>query len=106
MRDVDGGGQLVVVDTRVKSNSRSSPSAIASMRVSWSKLSWTRRRIGLDDVEEDVRLEPLVMGQEEIREEVVVAFVQLVEVHDGPLPRPGPRGRMASGAIPGPSIRQ
>ena len=41
----------------------------------------------LDHLEELVGLEQLVVGQEKIAEDVVLAFVELVEVHADTIPR-------------------
>ena len=54
--------------------------AIASMRVSSSNVSWIRGADRLHELEEVLRLDLLVVDEQEIREDVIVAFVQLVEI--------------------------
>ena len=59
---------------------------MASMRVSCGEVVLDPAPDPLDHLEELVGLEQLVVGEEEVREDVVVALVELVEVHADTIP--------------------
>ena len=72
--------------TKMKPWSRSSSSAIASMRVSWSKLSWIRRRIDWTSSKNSSGSHSDSLDDEDVGVDVVVALVEFVEEHGGSIP--------------------
>ena len=82
----------------MKSWSRSSSSAMASISVSCSNESWIAEADRLDELEERVGVHLLLADKEHVGEDVVVAFAKFVEEHGWT-----PRGTDAGSA---PSIRR
>ena len=74
--------------TKMNPWSRSSSMAIASISVSCSKPSWIAAPDRLDELEELLGLPFGFADDEDVREDLVVALVQLVEEHVDSIVRP------------------
>ena len=68
---------------KTKPWSRSSSTAIASISVSSSYESWMPPADRLDELEELLRVHLGFVAEEDVREDLLVTFVKLVEVHAG-----------------------